>query len=886
MSADASRATDAEAEGTPAPELTPEEWAPLKAVWEQCVLLPAEERSALLSAAELSTAARRVLGELLALDDSAGERLERPAHERLGLISPVQADALALPSMVGRRLGPYQVLQLVGRGGMGAVYEAERADQAYKQRVAIKTLWRGADSDVLLQRFRSERQILAALQHPNIAQLLDGGSTDEGTPWLAMEFVEGTPIDAWCDARALDIPARLDLFRQVCAAVQHAHQRLVVHRDLKPSNILVSPDGVVKLLDFGVAKLIAPTDDDGTLTGAGLSPLTAAYAAPEQLDETPLSTATDIYALGAILTLLLAGEPPRDVAGLSSPERLLAIRERPPRLPSIIAAAAPMPRVTARRFSGAAKLAAALRGELDAIAQMALRREPMRRYASAEALSDDVRRYLRRDRVLARPDSTGYRIWSFVRRQRVLTAALVTVLTTITVAGAIAWRQARAATAEAERAERATTFLSGLVTGSNATSYDPLVRLAPNGTLAQLLDSALTRIPREFADDPRIRARLYTAIGANLVTQRREDRALAVLDSAQQLAAQGYGRSSPVFARSSLEWANFQLAFAGPPAIARALADAERIAAAHPEETELRARLDLVRASRAMLLGRVHEADSLAARVVDSEKARQRTMLSLRAEGARMYASSWIRRDPRDYLRRARAVRVLGDSLGLSDTNEQNTALNAEFEALAVLGRTAEAARRLDEIRQNVERLAATSPSARLGIARLRAYLAGVTQNQAERGAQAALALALLDQGAAADQSSRLQVYNTYIDDALARGDTAAARRVARRSVRELEPSGAPMIMGFASWYLARTELAARDASAALRAVEFGQEWIDRAPDLESLHPLLRRVQLEALTQLGRVTEADSVRRSVPPRGAIPPCTPGGDWKGCPDLPP
>lgn len=886
MSADAPQSGPREPSATSVPELSSDEWVALKALWEACEELSAERRTARLADPAVAPAVRRTLEELFALEESAGEALERPAHERLGLTSPISSNAIAPATMVGRRLGPFKVLQLVGRGGMGAVYEAERADLAYRQRVAIKTLWRGADSDVLMQRFRSERQILAALQHPNIAQLIDGGSTEEGTPWLAMEFVEGTPIDVWCDARALDIPARLDLFRQVCAAVQHAHQRLVVHRDLKPSNVLVSTDGVVKLLDFGVAKLMAPTDADGTLTGAGLSPLTAAYAAPEQLDDTPLSTATDIYALGAILTLLLAGEPPRDVTGLSSPERLLAIREGTPRAPSAIAAVAPMSQVTARRLPSPAKLAGALRGELDAIAQMALRREPARRYASAEALSDDVHRFLRRDRVRARLDSTGYRVWSFVRRRRVLTAAVSSVFVTIVVAGVVAWTQARAATAEARRAERATTFLSGLVTGSNATSYDPLVRLAPNGTLAQLLDSALTRIPREFADDPRIRARLYTAIGANLVTQGREDRALVVLDSARRLATRGYGASSPDFARASLEWAATEMAFTGPAAIDRALAEAERIAAAYPKDTELKARLDLVRASQAMALGRVQLADSLATRVIAGERARQRTMLSLRAEAARMYASSWIRRDPRDYLRRARAVRRLGDSLGMSGTTEQLTAMNAEFEALAVLGRTDEAARSMDAMRANTDPLSASSPRAQLSSAMQRAYLAGIGQDTRERSTQVARALALVEQGTVVTQNQRLLVYNTSIDESLSRGDTAAARRLARRSVQELEPSGSPMILGFAYWYLGRAELAAQDAVAALAAVEVGRRWIDRAPDLTSVLPLLQRVQVQALTQLGRVAEAERLGATPRPTGAVPACTPGGNWKGCPDLPP
>jgi eukaryotic-like serine/threonine-protein kinase len=200
-----------------------------------------------------------------------------------------------------------------------------------------------------------------------------------------------------------------------------------------------------------------------------------------------------------------------------------------------------------------------------------------------------------------------------------------------------------------------------------------------------------------------------------------------------------------------------------------------------------------------------------------------------------------------------------------------------------VLGRTEEAAQRLEAIREQVERMSGTSLSAQLEVARLRLYLALLSQQNEERHVQATLALSLLEQGAASDQSGRMQVYNGVIDDALQRGATAVALQLARRSVRELESSGAPMIMGFAYWYLARAELAGGNAIASLRAIEAGQRWVAQGPDLESVYPLLRRVQLDALTRLGRTAEADSVRRTVPARGAVPRCTPGGDWKGCPD---
>ncbi len=867
------------------PPLSPEEWATLKRCWSDVEALPEAERQSHIARAPLSDAARATLESLLRLDDTDEPYLDQSAHALLGFPSPVEERA---PSMVGRRLGAFQVTRLAGRGGMGAVYEAERVDDAYRQRVAIKTLWRGADSDVLLQRFRSERQILAALQHPNIAQLIDGGSTAEGTPWLAMEFVEGTPLDAWCDARQLDLPARLDLFRQVCAAVHHAHQRLVVHRDLKPSNILVNNDGTVKLLDFGVAKLLADDASDGTLTNAGLSPFTAAYAAPEQLEPAMVSTATDIYALGGILTLLVAGAPPRDVPGSFSVEQFAALRQSPARAPSTIAARASDAVARARGFATPARLAAALRGELDAIAGMALRLEPARRYASVEALSEDVHRYLRRDRVLARPDSTSYRVWSFVRRRRALSATVAVTSVALLSAALITWQQARSARAEARRAERATQFLSGLVTGSNATSYDPLVRLSPTGTVAQLLDSALVRIPREFSDDARIRARLYTAIGANLVTQKRAERALVVLDSAQYLAAVGYGRRSVEFARASLEWAAQQLEYGGPPDVAGALRQAEVIAEAHPIDRELAARLMLLQASVSMQMGEVYRADSLAAKVLANERGQPRSMLSLRAEAMRMYASSWIRLDPRDYLRRARAVLQLADSLGLAGTNEQGQALSAEFEALLVLGRTEQAQQALTRIRAMSPAQADTSAPARAANAYRSAYLANVSGDTlARRTAIADLRAALAASAQTRIAAGDLLVYTgAIIDDAQARRDTALLLDQGRTTRARMRATQAPLYIGFAAWYLGRAQVVAGQFDSALVTVAEGRRWIEPRPDLSSVLPLLRRVQYNALLGLGRKTEADSLKASVQQRAAIPPCQPGGEWKGCPDLPP
>ncbi|HEY0929484.1 MAG TPA: serine/threonine-protein kinase [Gemmatimonas sp.] len=882
--------------------ITPAEWAELKELWTQSEQVGAAGHAHLLSLAS-SPRVKRQLARLL---DAASEEevpvdLDRPAHELLGFTMERTADsssdgngaaAPVAPSLIGRRVGPYRVLRLIGRGGMGAVYLAERADDAYRQEVAIKTLWRGADSDVLLHRFRSERQILAQLQHPNIAQLLDGGATEDGMPWLAMEYVDGTPIDAWCDKQLLSISARLDLFRQVCAAVHHAHQRLVIHRDLKPNNILVTQDGVVKLLDFGVAKLIETEEHEGTLTGAGLSPFTIAYAAPEQLTGETVSTATDVCALGAVLTTLLTGAPPFALQGLSAAEQLLAVREREPRAPSVIASTVPPEAAAARGMATPARLAALLRGELDAIAQMAMRRDPARRYPSAVALSDDIHRYLRRDRVMARPDSTAYRIRTFVRRRRAFTIAAASALVLIAGAGAVAWRQALLARAEAARAERASSFLSGIVTGTNATSYDPIVRLSTSGTLAELLDSALVRVPREFADDARIRARLYTAIGVNVMSQSRFTQARGVLDSARILAAEGFGTHSPEYARACLESAVLRLELDGPYAADTYIAAAREAVEALPPDHELRARIALVDAARAMSLGRVHYADSLAEAVVLREEQSGfsgtrgrtgRTILSLRAQSIRMLTSSWIHRDPREYLRRARAVLALADSLGFSNTNEQFSAWGAEFEALLVLGRTEQAMPAQSRFLAEVARMPRGSPAVSAVLARNRSFWAAVAGDTAERRVQAQSAIDLAGDGSEMRISERLLVNNSFIEDALARGDTAAAYRVARRSVADLARSRSPMVMTFAYLFEGQAALASGDYRGAVASLNRGLDEVNQAPELWSMRPRLRRVLAATYERLGDVTLADSVRRLDPPRANVPRCTPGGEWRGCPD---
>ncbi len=334
---------------------------------------------------------------------------ERPAIEsEIGRLGPLPDEHL------GETIGPYRLMEAIGSGGMGKVYRAVRADDEFHQSVAIKLIRSGEDAGEIVQRFRLERQILANLQHPNIARLLDGGTTSRGLPYLVMEYIDGEPLDAWCAKHQPSLGERLRMFRQVCAAVQYAHQRMVIHRDLKPGNILVAADGTPKLVDFGISRLLQTNPFDGiaataTMTGARM--LTPRYSSPEQVRGEPVTSASDIYSLGVVLYELLAGRSPYTSAAGPTHEVMRAVCEEEPSKPSI---AAP-----------------ALRGDLDNIVLMALRKDPARRYASVDQFAEDIRRFEEGYPVLARPDTRRYRAARFLRRNRPLVAAAMLVFLTL-----------------------------------------------------------------------------------------------------------------------------------------------------------------------------------------------------------------------------------------------------------------------------------------------------------------------------------------------------------------------------------------------------------------------------------------------------------------------
>ena len=403
--------------------MTPERWRRIDELFRTIADRPLAEREALLT---------RVCG---GDDELRREVLELLAHDPPDsfLHDPIKHATVAVAhepkdDLLNTRIGPYRLTRLIGHGGMGAVYEAVRDDDQFQHQVALKLIKRGMDSDFVRDRFLRERQILASLDHPHIARLFDGGTTRDGLPYFVMEFVNGISITDYCRQQEQSLNDKLKLFRKVCSAVQHAHQKLVIHRDLKPSNILVTADGTPKLLDFGIAKLLSPDLSEAfTRTETALRLMTPDYASPEQVRGHTITTATDVYSLGVVLYELLAEQRPYQFETYAPQEIERAICDTE----------APRPSDLARQHSDArTKLAKQLTGDLDTIVLMALRKEPERRYQSVEQFSEDIRRYLSGLPITARPDTFRYRAGKFVRRHKAAVGALA-LLGLLTIALAI-----------------------------------------------------------------------------------------------------------------------------------------------------------------------------------------------------------------------------------------------------------------------------------------------------------------------------------------------------------------------------------------------------------------------------------------------------------------
>ncbi len=425
--------------------MTPQHWQCIEVLFQAALEHQPEARIAYLETACAADDPLRVEVEALLLaHEKASNFIEKPAFKakafELSAEKQTPADEQVNDS-TGKRIGAYRILREIGRGGMGAVFLATRDDDEYQKQVAIKLIKRGMDTDLILRRFKNERQILASLEHPNIARLIDGGSTVEGLPYLVMEYIEGTPIDRYCDQEKLSTNERLKLFGQLCSAVHYAHQNLVIHRDLKPSNILVTKDGTPKLLDFGIAKLLNPGLDFRTMdaTETAMQMMTPNYASPEQVRGEPITVASDVYSLGVLLYELLTGHRPYRLKNSSAKVILQAVLDEQPEKPSLVVARvettddAPTTgsltpeSVSATRDGEPGKLRRKLVGDIDKIVLMALRKEVSRRYTSVEQLSQDISRHLSGLPILAHKDTFSYRASKFIKRHKIAFASSLTV---------------------------------------------------------------------------------------------------------------------------------------------------------------------------------------------------------------------------------------------------------------------------------------------------------------------------------------------------------------------------------------------------------------------------------------------------------------------------
>jgi serine/threonine protein kinase/tetratricopeptide (TPR) repeat protein len=571
-------------------------WRKIRQLFEDAVALEGKDRARFLNEACADDV--ELEAEIIGLLANAGK-----TDEDIGRIVSGAAAAWATHDEDRRQktVGRYRILELLGEGGMGKVYLADRADEQYRQRVAIKIVGRhGATSDIL-NRFRAERQILANLDHPNISHLLDGGETEDGLPYLVMEHVQGRPIVAYCQEEELSLDERLDLFLDVCAAVDHAHRNLVVHRDIKPGNILVTDKGVPKLLDFGIAKLLEAGSPGGSpaVTRADLRLLTPEYASPEQVLGRPITVATDVYGLGLVLYELLTDRYPYGVREELATDWRRIICEANPALPSTIAGrparsdntvsvhergpAVPDGRWRRRR--------ARLRGDLDNIVMSAIRKEPERRYASPRALADDIRAYRSHRPVAARPDTARYRLTKFVRRHRAgVAAATAGVMFTVALIAFYTHRLSEerdhARTAAATSA-KVVQFMTGLFREA-----DPRQSLGQPVTARVLLERGARRLEQELADEPAVRATMVNAIADSFSSMGEFKPALEQYEETLAALRKVYPEDHPEVAEAWLNLGRIRVELGDYDNAAADLAKAQEIVAADEStDTEFRARV-------------------------------------------------------------------------------------------------------------------------------------------------------------------------------------------------------------------------------------------------------------------------------------------------------
>ena len=483
-----------------------EQWRQVKPILESALELNSGSRRDFLDSVCIDTTLRREVDSLLAAHDQAHPGALSPGSA-LNLDVEEQARFLLLP---GKRIGAYEILEEIAQGGMGAVYRAVRADGQYEQQVALKIVRAEPGGELAAARFRNERQILASLDHPNIAKILDGGTTADGLPYFVMEFIEGLTITEYCDRHKLTTDARLKLFQTVCSAVHYAHQHLVIHRDLKPTNIFVTADGVPKLLDFGIAKGLNPNlrQENAILTSRGFWLMTPEYASPEQLRGEVITTATDVYSLGLVLFELLAGQPVCRFRNLMPHEIARVVLEMQPERPSVVA-------WRRARLADGQKLDRRLARELDNIVMKAIRKEPRERYTSVEQFAEDVRRHLENLPIVARQDSATYRASKFIKRHKAGVASGFALAVAVIAGLAITLHEAQIAQAQRLRAEARFNDVRDLANSLMFDVHDSIQNL-PGSTPARklLVERALRyldKLARDSASDASLQRDLGTA---------------------------------------------------------------------------------------------------------------------------------------------------------------------------------------------------------------------------------------------------------------------------------------------------------------------------------------------------------------------------------------
>ncbi len=488
-------------------------WEKIQAVFEKVVDTDLLQREMLLD--KFCGNDRELKKEILSLLEADADNLsilEKPVSELIDFEEQITS--------VGKKIGQYHIISQIGYGGMGEVYLAERDDKQFRQNVALKIIKKGMDSAETVRRFQTERQILAKLVHPNIAGLYDGGITDEGLPYFTMEYVKGVPINEYCDKQQLSIQKRIELFLQVLDAVQYAHKNFIVHRDLKPGNIIVTKEGKLKLLDFGIAKLLSENEielenSNSEMTQTGFRIMTPGYASPEQVRGEAIITSSDVYSLGVLLYQLLTGQSPYDVSGKTPGEYEQIICHTDPQKPSTSISKnigkASSGSISTQRGTIPNKLKKLLRGDLDNICLKALEKEPSRRYNSAEQFADDMNRYLHGHPVIARPATLSYRTGKFINRHKAV--VFVSTVVVFLIIGLISFYTMKLANErdiaqlEAKKAKQISSYITSIFEIAN-----PSESKGQTITARELLDEGAGRIEEDLKDQPLVKAEMMGVI--------------------------------------------------------------------------------------------------------------------------------------------------------------------------------------------------------------------------------------------------------------------------------------------------------------------------------------------------------------------------------------